>query len=93
MQKRFSSLPNNGRTRDGSQLVWGVVWGAGWVVVGEVVWEIQANCFLHRFLRQNIQDDDSMFELNGLEILTQKQKQKKTIAECLLISSLGPLSF
>ena len=57
--------------------MWGVVWGAGWVVVGEVVWVIQASCFLQRFLRQNIQDDDSMFELDGLDILTQKQQQQK----------------
>ena len=53
---------------------------------------IQASRFLQRFLRQNIQDDDSMFELDGLEILTQK-KTGLTIAECLLISSPGPLSF
>ena len=54
------------------------VWcgGAVWVVVGEVAWVIQASCFLQRFLRQNIQDDDSMFELDSLEILTQKQKKK-----------------
>ena len=37
---------------------------------------IQANCFLQRFLRQNIQDDDSIFELDSLEILTQKQQKK-----------------
>ena len=66
--------------REGSRLVWCVVWGVvwgvvwvvTWVVTGEVVWVIQASCFLQRFLRQNIQDDDFMFELNGLEILTQK---------------------
>ena len=37
---------------------------------------IQASCFLQRFLRQNIQDDDSIFELDSLEILTQKQQKK-----------------
>ena len=39
----------------------------------EVVWVIQASCFLQRLLHQNIQDDDFMFELDGLEILTQKK--------------------
>ena len=53
---------------------------------------IQASCFLQRLLHQNIQDDDFMFELDGLEILTQK-KTGLTIAECLPISSPGPLSF